>query len=71
MADLNQRLGDEADRRPHSERESKGEPDLADLISAWYGAARARLQARRRATTGPFPAAAGAPGTWADPGVDG
>jgi hypothetical protein len=71
MADLNERLGDEADTYPqHHEGQSKGEPELADLISAWYGAARARLLARRRATTAPSPAAA-AQDAWADPGVDG
>jgi hypothetical protein len=29
-----------------------GELELADLISAWYGAARANLLARRRTTSG-------------------
>jgi hypothetical protein len=71
MADLNDRLGDETDMRPQSEGESKREPELADLISAWYGAARAQLLARRRATMGPSPETAADHGVWTDAGVEG
>jgi hypothetical protein len=71
MADLNERLGDETDTRPQSEGESKREPDLADLISAWYGAARAQLLARRRSTLGPSAATAATHGVWTDAGVEG
>jgi hypothetical protein len=71
MADRDERLGGETDTPPQPEGQSQREPDLADLISAWYMAARAQLLTRRRVTLGPSPASATAHGVWADPGVDG
>jgi hypothetical protein len=66
MTDLNDRPNPEAIARPRPEGQGRGEPELADLISAWYEAARAQQLARRRLSTRPS-----APGAqaWHAPGI--
>ena len=67
MAEQHEKRTDGMEARAKSDGPDQHEPELADLISAWCEAARARLLARRRGLFPPRPRPEGSARPSADP----